>query len=118
MFDIYHRIADLQAKLGDFANANALADGDSSVGNATVLNFGLTVVVYEWARGKAFKDILQMTSVQEGVIVRTITRLYELCKDFWNAAKVLGNPSLYRKMEEAATSIKRDIVFTASLYVT
>lgn len=35
-----------------------------------------------------------------------------------NAARALGNPSLYRKMEAASQCIKRDIVFAASLYVT
>jgi antiviral helicase SKI2 len=34
-----------------------------------------------------------------------------------NAARVVGNPSLYRKMEAASQCIKRDIVFAASLYV-
>jgi len=117
MYEIYHRIADLQAKFGDFANSDALADGGSSSGNKTGLNFGLTAVVYEWARGTAFKDITQMTNVYEGSIVRTITRLDELCRDFRNAARVVGNPSLYRKMEAASVCIKRDIVFAASLYI-
>ena len=40
-----------------------------------------------------------MTDVPEGSIVRTITRLDELCKDIRNAARVIGNPSLYRKLE-------------------
>ena len=31
----------------------------------------------------------------QGIIVRTITRLDELCKDVRNAARVLGNSSLY-----------------------
>lgn len=34
-----------------------------------------------------------------------------------NAARVIGDPLLYRKMEAASTAIKRDIVFAASLYV-
>ena len=81
------------------------------------LNFGLAKVVYEWARGTAFSQITQMTETQEGSIVRTITRLDELCKDFRNAARVIGNPSLYRKMEAASLCIKRDIIFAASLYI-
>lgn len=58
-----------------------------------------------------------MTTTPEGSIVRTITRLDELCKDFRNAARVVGNPSLYRKMEATSQCIKRDIVFAASLYI-
>ena len=47
-----------------------------------------------------------------------IFRLDELCKDIRNAARVVGNPSLYRKLEAASESIKRDIVFAATMYVT
>lgn len=82
-----------------------------------ILNFGLCTVVYQWARGKTFLEIKGMTSFQEGSIVRSITRLDELCRDFRNAAVVIGNPSLYRKMEAASICIKRDIVFAASLYI-
>ena len=39
------------------------------------------------------------------------------CAQVRNAARVVGNPSLYRKMEAASQCIKRDIVFAASLYV-
>jgi superfamily II RNA helicase len=81
------------------------------------LNFGLSALVYEWARGVQFKDVMQLSEVHEGSIVRCITRLDELLRDVRNAARVMGNPSLYRKMEAASECIKRDIVFSASLYV-
>ncbi|KAL3902399.1 MAG: hypothetical protein SGILL_010838 [Bacillariaceae sp.] len=81
------------------------------------LKFGLVHVVYEWAIGVAFSDITQLTDAQEGSIVRCITRLDELCREVRNCARVVGNPTLYRKMEAASTAIKRDIVFAASLYV-
>ena len=81
------------------------------------LNFGLTEVVFEWARGVAFKDITYLTDVLEGSIVRTITRLDELCRQVRDAARVIGNALLYTKMDEASECIRRDIVFAASLYV-
>lgn len=62
-------------------------------------------------------SITGMTLTHEGSVVRTMTRLDELCTDFRNAARVVGNPSLYRKMEATSQCIKRDIVFAASLYV-
>lgn len=83
----------------------------------TGVNFGLAAVVYEWARGRSFMSITGMTMTHEGSVVRTMTRLDELCADFRNAARVVGNPSLYRKMEATSQCIKRDIVFAASLYV-
>jgi antiviral helicase SKI2 len=81
------------------------------------LKFGLVHVVYEWALGVSFKDICALTDVQEGSIVRCITRLDELCREIRNCARVVGNPSLYRKCESASAAIKRDIVFASSLYV-
>ncbi|PON70872.1 ATP-dependent RNA helicase Ski [Parasponia andersonii] len=82
------------------------------------LKFGLVEVVYEWAKGTPFADICELTDVPEGMIVRTIVRLDETCREFKNAAAIMGNSALYRKMETASNAIKRDIVFAASLYVT
>ena len=81
------------------------------------LKFGLVGVVYEWASGVDFKDICVLTDVQEGDIVRCITRLDELCREVRNCARMIGNPTLYVKCEKASVMIKRDIVFAASLYV-
>lgn len=83
----------------------------------SAMKFGLVHVVYEWAIGVPFSEICQLTTAQEGSIVRCITRLDELCREVRNCARVVGNPTLYRKMEAASTAIKRDIVFAASLYV-
>jgi antiviral helicase SKI2 len=43
-------------------------------------------------------------------------RLDESLRDVKDAARVIGDPVLYQKMDEASTIIKRDIVFAASLY--
>ncbi|EDW83731.1 uncharacterized protein Dwil_GK13521 [Drosophila willistoni] len=80
------------------------------------LNFGLLEVVYEWARNKPFAEIMKLTEVQEGIIVRCIQQLDETLRDVKTAAIRIGNPGLQSKMEEASAAIKRDIVFTASLY--
>ena len=109
MLAVQKNLLDLQEALG--VDGGAVADPRSR------LNFGLAAVTYEWARGKPFNDIAAMTMCAEGTIVRTITRLDELCKDVRNAARVMGNAHLYRKMEAASQCIKRDIVFAASLYI-
>lgn len=80
------------------------------------LNFGLVEVVYDWAQAKSFAEIMEKTDVQEGIIVRCIQQLSETLRDVKNAAITIGDPVLKEKMEEASTVIKRDIVFTASLY--
>lgn len=79
--------------------------------------FGLVEVVYEWARGMSFNRITDLTDVMEGTIVRVITRLDETCREVKSAAKLVGDPTLYTKMQEAQESIKRDVIFAASLYM-
>lgn len=80
------------------------------------LKFGLVEVVYEWAKGMPFEQITELTDVAEGTIVRCITRLDETCREVRDAARVIGDAELFKKMEEAQLKIKRDIVFAASLY--
>ncbi|KAK1880353.1 Helicase SKI2W [Dissostichus eleginoides] len=78
--------------------------------------FGLTEVVYCWARGMPFAEIAQLTDVQEGTVVRCIQRLDEVLKEVRQAARIVGDSVLGSKMEKASLAIRRDIVFTASLY--
>uniref|UniRef100_A0A1A8CSK5 Superkiller viralicidic activity 2 (S. cerevisiae homolog)-like n=1 Tax=Nothobranchius kadleci TaxID=1051664 RepID=A0A1A8CSK5_NOTKA len=78
--------------------------------------FGLTEVVYCWARGMPFAEIALLTDVQEGTVVRCIQRLDEVLKEVRQAARIVGDSVLGSKMEQASLSIRRDIVFTASLY--
>lgn len=93
-------------------------DIDPAVYCKGALNFGLMEVVYEWSRGMPFKELCLLTDIQEGSIVRCITRLDEVCREVRNAARVIGDPRLFRKMEVASESIKRDVVFASSLYLT
>lgn len=79
--------------------------------------FGLVEVVYEWARGMSFNRITDLTDVLEGTIVRVITRLDETCREVKNAARIIGDPTLFTKMQTAQEMIKRDITAVASLYM-
>lgn len=80
------------------------------------LNFGLVEVVYEWSKGIPFADIKQLTIEQEGIIVRTIQRLDEICGNLKDAARIIGDNLLQSKMEQCSVLIRRDIVFAGSLY--
>ncbi|CAG9764055.1 unnamed protein product [Ceutorhynchus assimilis] len=80
------------------------------------LNFGLVHVVYRWANAEPFAELMKLTDIQEGIIVRCIQQLNETIMDVRDAAKIIGNPTLRTKMEEASAAIKRDIVFAESLY--
>ncbi|EGV66332.1 Antiviral helicase ski2 [Yamadazyma tenuis] len=79
--------------------------------------FALMNVVYEWARGMSFNEIMQSSSEAEGTIVRVITRLDEVCREVKNAALIIGDSTLHSKMTQAQEKIKRDIVFCGSLYL-
>ncbi|GBC10110.1 hypothetical protein RclHR1_09340009 [Rhizophagus clarus] len=80
------------------------------------IKYGLVEVVHEWAKKTEFIKITELTDVSEGSIVRCITRLDETCREVKNAARIIGDSSLFNKMEEAQQHIKRDIVFAKSLY--
>lgn len=79
--------------------------------------FALVNVVYEWARGLPFNEIMEISVELEGIIVRVITRLDEICREVKNAALIVGDSALHSKMSKAQERIKRDIVFCASLYI-
>lgn len=102
--------ADIATTQKEFGMASSVEDYQK------LFNFGLIEVVYEWSRGMPFSEITELTDVQEGIIVRCIQRLNEVLMDVRNAARMIGDPVLCQKMAEASTLIKRDIVFTASLY--
>ncbi|GER54977.1 helicase [Striga asiatica] len=73
--------------------------------------------VYAWARGSKFYEIMEMTPVFEGSLIRAIRRLEEVLQQLIQAAKSIGETDLETKFEDAVTKIKRDIVFAASLYL-
>ncbi|CAF0719337.1 unnamed protein product [Rotaria sp. Silwood1] len=85
------------------------------------LNFSIMSLVYKWAQGAKFYDIMndsdmEINDIQEGTIVRTIMRIEELCSDIRNAGKTVGNSELVDKLNHVTALIKRGIVFAPSLY--
>lgn len=64
-----------------------------------------------------FEQITELTDVQEGTIVRVITRLDQTCQEVRDAARVIGDAGLFQKMEDAQSKIRRDVIFAASLYI-
>ncbi|XP_010275960.1 PREDICTED: DExH-box ATP-dependent RNA helicase DExH9 isoform X2 [Nelumbo nucifera] len=73
--------------------------------------------VYAWAKGSKFYEIMEITQVFEGSLIRAIRRLEEVLQQLILAAKSIGETQLESKFEEAVSKIKRDIVFAASLYL-
>ncbi|KAB8239814.1 rRNA-processing arch domain-containing protein [Aspergillus alliaceus] len=77
----------------------------------------LMEVIYDWANGKSFADICQMTDVYEGSLIRVFRRLEECLRQMAQAAKVMGSEELESKFETALTKVRRDIVAAQSLYL-
>lgn len=94
-----------------------IASGTDASDFASTPRFHMVEVVYEWARGMSFQRITDLTDVMEGTIVRVITRLDETCREVKSAARLVGDPTLYTKMQQAQDMIKRDVIFAASLYM-
>ncbi|EFO92555.1 hypothetical protein CRE_24342 [Caenorhabditis remanei] len=65
------------------------------------IRFDLMEVVYEWAKGTPFYRIMEMTDCQEGLIVKCIQRLDEVCKDVRNAGRIVGDPALVEKRKKS-----------------
>ncbi|BFZ16879.1 hypothetical protein BsWGS_19918 [Bradybaena similaris] len=72
--------------------------------------------VREWCNGASFAQICK-TDVFEGSIIRAMRQLEEILREMVQAAKAIGNTDLEKKFTEGIRQIKRDIVFTPSLYL-
>jgi antiviral helicase SKI2 len=103
VYKICVRLIDLESKHG--------------IERVQMFNHSMSVLVYHWANGDLFSDIMKYSDTMEGTIVRSMMRLDELCKEIGRVATVIGDPSLEKKMEDTSNAIRRDIVFVGSLYV-
>ncbi|KAL3115979.1 hypothetical protein niasHT_007279 [Heterodera trifolii] len=77
----------------------------------------MMTVVSKWCSGASFAEILETSDIFEGSIIRCMRRLEELLQEMVNAARSMGDRPLEQKFEQARSLLKRDIVFSASLYL-
>ena len=82
-----------------------------------MVNQQMILIVYHWCMGKHFSEICNMTDIMEGTIVRIMLRLIECLLEIQKIAVIIGNHKLEKKMEECIVLVKRDIVYTESLYI-
>ena len=80
------------------------------------LNECMLRAAHAWAGGAPFAAITPLTALQEGDIVRVLSRMEELAKEVGKAARVLGDALLSKTLETALAAIKRDVVAAPSLY--
>ncbi|KAK9500520.1 hypothetical protein O3M35_001769 [Rhynocoris fuscipes] len=94
-----------------------ISDTDGSEGHK--LSFELVPIMYSWAKQRPFKEVMELAhDYQEGLLVRYIQQLLEALKEVETAAKLMGDPSVPEKINQAGEKIKRGIVFAPSLYTT
>ena len=111
----YHAVQDHARALAAALNAARIpTDERDFVGR---FDGSLINVVYAWANGATFEALTGMCDLFEGSIIRVIRRLSELIDEMQSAAKAIGNDELFKKFDDGARLIRRDIVFAASLYV-
>jgi ATP-dependent RNA helicase DOB1 len=84
---------------------------------ADSFNPDMIEVLYAWTLGAKFVDVIKLTDIFEGSIIRAIRRLDEMLRQLASAAHVMGEFDLKAKFEECSKLIRRDIVFAASLYL-
>lgn len=114
--EAYERMTQISRKLVEL-QLQCKVDVNESEALQDILNPGIMHIARLWAMGEEFSRICELTDQQEGTVVRLIMRIFSVCEEIRNAARVIGDGRLYEKMDGAAETVKRDIVFAASLYV-
>ncbi|KZV49019.1 superkiller viralicidic activity 2-like 2 [Dorcoceras hygrometricum] len=74
-------------------------------------------VIYCWSKGASFAEIIHMTDIFEGSIIRLSRRLDEFLNQLKAAAHAVGEADLENKFAAASESLRRGIMFANSLYL-
>lgn len=74
-------------------------------------------VIYCWSKGASFAEVIQMTDIFEGSIIRSARRLDEFLNQLRGAAHAVGEADLETKFAAASESLRRGIMFANSLYL-
>uniref|UniRef100_A0A5B6ZSD7 RNA helicase n=1 Tax=Davidia involucrata TaxID=16924 RepID=A0A5B6ZSD7_DAVIN len=73
--------------------------------------------IYCWSKGASFAEVIQMTDIFEGSIIRLARRLDEFLNQLRAAAHAVGEVDLENKFAAASESLRRGIMFANSLYL-
>ncbi|XVF19120.1 hypothetical protein REPUB_Repub11eG0082100 [Reevesia pubescens] len=74
-------------------------------------------VIYCWSKGATFAEVMQMTDIFEGSVIRSARRLDEFLNQLRAAAQAVGEVDLENKFGAASESLRRGIMFANSLYL-
>lgn len=108
-------MVDEASKLMDVERDYGVLGEPTEVGKR--LNLQFYEIIYEWAHQSKFIDIVKLNKIDEGMIIRMVLTVEQVCKTVKVAAKVIGDATLAQTMDQASLLIKRDIIFTQSLYL-
>ncbi|XXG57937.1 hypothetical protein AAC387_Pa04g0380 [Persea americana] len=74
-------------------------------------------VIYCWSKGATFAEVIEMTDIFEGSIIRQARRLDEFLNQLRAAANAVGEADLENKFAAGSESLRRGIMFANSLYL-
>lgn len=81
------------------------------------MNKNFVECIYEWSCGREFREITQYTDSLEGAIVRKILKVDRMMTSIEENLDMIKDPSIRNKFLQAHSLIRRDVVFSSSLYV-
>ena len=113
--EVFNRLKDVARKVGkQMAECKMTVDVEEYVEG---FRCELMEVMLAWCSGNKFADIMKMTDLFEGSIVRAIRRVEEVLRQLSDACRVIGENELQEKFTQASELVRRDIVFVASLFL-
>ena len=85
--------------------------------NQSRINWKFYELVYEWADGKPFSQLVSMSEVEEGMIVKMLMSVHKLTGTIEGMAQIVGDNTLATRMDEMKPLTQRGIVKLQSLYL-
>ncbi|XP_070033422.1 DExH-box ATP-dependent RNA helicase DExH10-like [Nicotiana tomentosiformis] len=110
------QLQDSARKIAEIQNECKLEINVDEYVDAAVRPF-LMDVIYCWSKGASFAEVIQMTDIFEGSIIRLARRLDEFLNQLKAAAHAVGETDLENKFGAASDSLRRGIMFANSLYL-
>uniref|UniRef100_A0A3B0MNY5 ATP-dependent RNA helicase, putative n=1 Tax=Theileria annulata TaxID=5874 RepID=A0A3B0MNY5_THEAN len=115
LIDAYNKIREIATEIVDVMIDCGIIVDESEYVNR--LRPTLMSVVYRWAKGDPFIEILADSSVFEGSVIRCIRRLDELLRQLACASRNIGNMTMEQTFLTCISKLKKGIAFTSSLYL-
>ncbi|KAM0901092.1 hypothetical protein ACQ4PT_020225 [Festuca glaucescens] len=121
LVDVVHKLEVLEQKLGSHplhkVQRKCKLDVNVEEYVESTCKPYLMDVIYSWSKGSTFGEVIEMTDIFEGSIIRLVRRLDEFLNQLKAAAEAVGEVNLENKFGSASESLRRGIMFANSLYL-